>query len=58
MPNMKYLLRKYSFSNRTDNNSESIDTVNAPSRLTAAKHFASRKNLPLKSFLKIFKVSK
>lgn len=52
------LLNKYTFSNRIDKNSEPIDSVRSSSRLLAAKHFALRKNLPLKSFLKIFKVSK
>lgn len=49
---------KYTFSSRSDINNEPIDSVRTVSRLLAAKYFADRKNLPLKSFLKIFKVSK
>ena len=51
-------LNKYSYSNRTDKNNEPIDYVRTSSRLVAAKYFADRKQLPLKAFLTIFKISK
>jgi hypothetical protein len=35
-----------------------IDSVDAVSRLSAAKFFAARKKLTLKEFLKIFIISK
>lgn len=51
-------MTKYYFYSRTDASQESIDSVRAFSRLQAAKYFASRKQLDLKSFLSIFAVSK
>jgi hypothetical protein len=51
-------LNKYSYSSRTDKNNEPIDYVRTSSRLVAAKYFADRKQLPLKAFLTIFKISK
>jgi hypothetical protein len=57
-PDMIDLLNKYTFSSRIDKESEPISYVRTSSRLLAAKYFALKKNLPLKSFLKIFKVSK
>jgi hypothetical protein len=51
-------MKKYSFYNRTDGSQETIATTRAFSRLAAAQHFAERKQLPLKSFLSLFNVSR
>jgi hypothetical protein len=51
-------MKKFSFYSRTDSSQESIGITLAFSRLSAAKYFADRKQLPLKSFLSLFKVSK
>ena len=51
-------MSKYYFYSRVDKTQESIDSVRAFSRLQAAKYFAKRKQLDLKSFLSIFAVSK
>jgi len=50
--------RKYSFCYRNQYTGEVIDSVDAVSRLAAAKFFAARKQLTLKEFLKIFTISK
>jgi hypothetical protein len=50
--------RKYFYYSRTDSNQEPITTTIALSRLAAAKHFAQRKQLPLKTFLQLFAISK
>jgi hypothetical protein len=49
---------KYSFCYRNQYTGEVIDSVDAVSRLSAAKFFAARKQLTLKEFLKIFIISK
>jgi hypothetical protein len=41
---------------RTDKTQETISRTVSTSRLNAAKHFAERKQLPLREFLKIFAV--
>lgn len=46
----------FAFYNRIDENQEIIGQMISKSRLQAAKHFAERKQLPLKEFLKIFAV--
>lgn len=51
-------MSKYYFYSRVDKTQEAIDSVRAFSRLQAAKYFAKRKQLDLKSFLSIFAVSK
>ena len=52
------MARKYTFCYRNQYTGEVIDSVEAVSRLAAAKFFAARKQLPLKRFLEIFKISK
>jgi len=47
---------KYGFYFRNDTTQEIIGKTVDLSRLSAAKHFAKRKNLPLKEFLKLFAV--
>jgi len=47
---------KYGFYFRNDTNQEIIGKTVDLSRLSAAKYFAKRKNLPLKEFLEIFGV--
>lgn len=51
-------LKRYYSSLKGDNSNERIDSIISPSRLMAARYFSKRKNLPLKSYLKIFKISK
>ena len=51
-------MTKYSFYSRNDSNQEAIDSVRAFSRMQAAKYFAGRKQLDLKTFLSIYAVSK
>ena len=51
-------MAKYYFYSRTDQTQEVIDTVRAFSRMQAAKYFAGRKRMDLKTFLSIFAVSK
>jgi len=51
-------MTKYYFYSRNDKSQEPIDSVRAFSRLQAAKYFAGRKQLDLKSFLSIFAVNK
>jgi len=51
-------MTQYYFYSRNDKKQEPIDSVRALSRLQAAKHFARRKQLDLKSFLSIFTVNK
>ena len=50
--------RKYYFYSKLDSTQEPISKTLASSRLGAAKYFASRKRLPLKSFLKIYSISR
>jgi len=54
----KLMTKKYYSSSRVDPYGESMDSIIATSRLLAAKYFAKRKRLPLREYLKIFKVSK
>jgi|TARA_R110000772_G_scaffold205705_2_gene316319 hypothetical protein len=49
---------KYNFYLKKDPKKEAISTVDASSRLKAAKYFSYVKNLDLKSFLSIFKISR
>jgi len=51
-------MTKYYFYSRVDSVHEPIDSVRAFSRLQAAKYFASRKKFDLKTFLKLYAVSK
>jgi len=46
----------FGFYNKRDKNQEIIGRKVSFSRLEAAKHFAERKQLPLKEFLKVFGV--
>jgi len=46
----------FGFYSRTDSTQEIVSRTVSTSRLSAAKHFAERKQLPLKEFLKIFGV--
>jgi hypothetical protein len=48
----------YYYYSKNDQSGEAVAKVFTTSRLAAAKHFASRKQLPLKSFLQIWTVSK
>ena len=41
-----------------DPNQEQLDKILTSSRLEAAKHFASKKQLPLKTFLSIWAINK
>jgi len=51
-------MTKYYFYSRFDKSQEAIDSVRAFSRMQAAKHFAGRKQMDLKTFLSVFAVSK
>ena len=46
----------FKFYNRNDKNQETIGRVVTTSRLQAAKYFAARKQLDLKTFLKLYSV--
>jgi hypothetical protein len=46
----------FGFYNRIDGTQEIVNRTVSTSRLNAAKHFANRKQLPLKEFLKIFAI--
>ena len=48
----------YYYYAKLDKSTEAVDKIFTTGRLAAAKHFANRKNLPLKEFLKIWSVSK
>jgi hypothetical protein len=48
----------YGFYSKLDPNQEIINRLINTSRLNAAEHFASKKQLDLKSFLKIYGVKK
>jgi hypothetical protein len=48
----------YGFYNKADKNEEIINRIVTFSRLQAAQLFAERKQLPLKSFLKIYSIKK
>ncbi len=58
LPTANLMTKKYCSSYRNDHTNEAIDSTSIYSRLEAAKYFAKRKSLPLKEYLKIFKVSK
>jgi len=51
-------MKKFSFYSRTDSSQEAVGSTFAFNRLAAARYFAERKHLPLKSFLSLFKVTK
>lgn len=51
-------MKMYSFYSKVDNKKEKHSTIPHVSRLQAAKYFAERKGLPLKSFLIIYSVSR
>lgn len=51
-------MKKYNFYSRVDKSKEPIGSTTALSRLKAARYFAALKQLPLKSFLTLFAVSK
>jgi len=48
----------FGFYHRNDKLQEAISRTISTSRLQAARHFADRKQLPLKEFLKVFGVKK
>lgn len=48
----------YYYYSKLDKSAEAVDKVFTTGRLAAAKHFANRKNLPLKVFLQLWTVSK
>jgi hypothetical protein len=48
----------FGFYHKTDKTQEAISRTISTSRLQAARYFASRKQLPLKEFLKVFGVKK
>ena len=50
--------KKYFFYAKNDSKQEPISSILSFSRLQAAKQFASRKQLDLKTFLSLFSVSK
>jgi len=50
--------KRYYFYAKNDWQQEPISYTLSPNRLLAAKFFASRKNLTLKSFLNIYSVSR
>lgn len=51
-------MKMYSFYSKVDIKKERLGTIPHVSRLQAAKHFAERKRLPLRSFLEIYTISK
>jgi len=51
-------MARYHFYSRNDSTQEPIMTCITFSRLKAAKYFAERKQLPLKTFLSLFAISK
>ena len=52
------MAKKYYFYAKNDWHQEPISTTFISGRLNAAKYFAERKNLPLKSFLELYSVSR
>jgi len=50
--------KKYYFYDKNSFDQEPIAVVLTSSRLKAAKYFANGKKLPLKSFLKIYSISR
>lgn len=55
---MTLIKKKYYFYSRVDSTQEPIMSAWGVSRLKVAKYFAECKQLPLKTFLSIFVVSK
>jgi hypothetical protein len=53
-----FITRKYTLCHKEPYTGEIIGTVEATSRLNAAKIFATKMNLPLKEFLKNHQISK
>ena len=51
-------MKVYYYHSRVDTNKEPLSITMAMSRYNAAKHFAERKQLSLKSFLSIYQVPK
>jgi len=51
-------MKRFSFYSRTDGSQEPVGSTVAFSRLAAARYFAERKHLPLKSFLSLFTVTR
>ena len=51
-------MKKYEFSSRKDIEGEAYGSTISFSRLSAARLFAEKKRLPLKDFLRIYKVTK
>lgn len=51
-------MKQYYFYSKNDSTQEAISKTRSWSRLSAAKFFAESKQLPLKVFLSLFKVSK
>jgi hypothetical protein len=51
-------MKKYEFYSRRDSQNEAYGSARSFSRLSAARVFADKKNLSLKEFLSIYKVSK
>jgi hypothetical protein len=51
-------MKKYYFYSKTDKTSEPIAYTKAWGRLGAAKYFAQVKQMSLKSFLSVFKISR
>jgi len=51
-------MKKYFFYHRNDSTQEPVHSIESDSRLEAAKTFSKVKQLSLKSFLSLFKVSK
>ncbi len=48
----------YGFYSKIDPNCELINVISTSSRLSAAKYFAAKKQLDLKTFLKIYSVTR
>jgi len=48
----------YGFYSKADPTHELINVISESSRLTAAKYFAAKKQLDLKTFLKIYSVTR
>ena len=51
-------MKSYAFYSRSDANQEVIAKTVATSRLRAAEYFAKKKAMTLKSFLKIYTITK
>lgn len=51
-------MKLYGFYSRTDKSQEIISKTVATSRLRAAEYFAKKKAMSLKSFLKIYAITK